>query len=336
MRAVTLDRLLAILIVAMVATGLISLRFGSPNGSWLFVAHGVIAGVLAVAVALKLRTSVPRAVAGGRRGRLGLALVVSIIVIGALVGGYAWVVSGELLAVGSWTVLTLHAWLGLAVVPVVAVHLLPHRWRLLRPSSGGRPTPPSAAFGRRSLLVGGGLAAAGFGLFGVAQLADWLRGGERRFTGSRWLLAGGIPPVTTFLGDTPPPVDTRDWRISVSGRVDRPLDVDVTGLEALGRTEATAILDCTSGWAIETAWSGTSLGAVLDAAGLVQGARRVTIRSVTGWTAELPVDEARGCLLATHVAGVRLPAANGAPVRLVAPDRRGLDWVKWVRELIVD
>lgn len=40
-------------------------------------------------------------------------------------------------------------------------------------------------------------------------------------------------------------------------------------------------------------------------------------------------------LLATHLAGGELPAANGWPCRLVAPDRRGLDWIKWVTEIQV-
>jgi DMSO/TMAO reductase YedYZ molybdopterin-dependent catalytic subunit len=40
-------------------------------------------------------------------------------------------------------------------------------------------------------------------------------------------------------------------------------------------------------------------------------------------------------MLATAVAGADLPAANGAPCRLVVPNRRGLDWVKWVEEIIV-
>ena len=55
--------------------------------------------------------------------------------------------------------------------------------------------------------------------------------------------------------------------------------------------------------------------------------------SVTGWTATLTMDEARRAFLATGVAGVDLPAGNGAPCRLVVPDHRGLDWVKWVTEI---
>jgi Oxidoreductase molybdopterin binding domain len=336
MRGASLDRLLAVLVVAMAATGLVSLRFGSPTGSWLFIIHGVLAGALAVAVALKLHASLPKAIGGRHWRRLGVALVVTVLVIGALVGGYAWVVSGQLLSVGAWTVLTLHAWLGLAVVPLIVVHLVPHRWRLLRPGASNTPNATLSRFGRRSLLVGGGLAAAGMGLFGIAQVADLVRGGERRFTGSRWLAAGGIPPATTFLGDTPPPMETGPWRISVKGQVQRALYLDLAELAAIDLTEITAILDCTSGWAIETAWSGVSLAALLDAAGVSSGARRVSVRSETGWTASFPVDEARRCLLATGVAGDSLPRANGAPVRLVAPDRRGLDWVKWVREVAVE
>jgi DMSO/TMAO reductase YedYZ molybdopterin-dependent catalytic subunit len=62
----------------------------------------------------------------------------------------------------------------------------------------------------------------------------------------------------------------------------------------------------------------------------------VTIRSATGWTASIPLADAAACLLATDVAGEPLPLANGAPVRLVAPNRRGLEWVKWVREVVVE
>jgi DMSO/TMAO reductase YedYZ molybdopterin-dependent catalytic subunit len=47
------------------------------------------------------------------------------------------------------------------------------------------------------------------------------------------------------------------------------------------------------------------------------------------------MSEAREALLATHVADQTLPHGNGAPCRLVAPDRRGLEWVKWVTEIEV-
>jgi molybdopterin-dependent oxidoreductase-like protein protein len=334
MPSATLDRVLAVLVAAMVATGLLSLRMGSASGAWVFVAHAVLAGALAATVALKLRSSVGRAVAGRRWGRLALGLTVSLAAIAALVGGYAWVASGRVLSIGSWTVLTLHAWAGLALLPLVALHLLPRRWRLLRPSRRGAARLPARLVSRRALVAAGGLAAVGVAGLGVASLADRLAGGDRRFTGSRWLASGGVPPVTTFFGEGVPEVDTAAWRIRVSGRVERPADHDLASLAGLGEVDLSAVLDCTSGWALETAWRGTPVATLLDAAGVAAGTN-VEVRSATGWSTSLPLAEARRALLATHVAGMPLAIGNGAPVRLVVPDHRGLDWVKWVTEIRV-
>jgi hypothetical protein len=334
MRNATLDRLLAVLVAAMVATGLLTLRTGAASGSWLFVAHAAFAGALAVAVALKLRASVGRAVAGRRWGRLALGLSVSALAIAALIGGYAWAASGRLLEVGPWTVMTLHAWAGLALLPLLVVHLLPRRWRLLRPTRRAASRLPATLISRRSLVVGGGLAAVGLAAVGAASLAERVAGGARRFTGSRWLPSGGIPPVTTFFGEGAPPVDPATWQVRVSGRVDVPAAYDLASLAALGVADLTAVLDCTSGWALETRWRGTPLSTLLDAAGIGGGAT-VEVRSATGWSTSLPLAEARRALLATHVAGSPLAVGNGAPVRLVVPDHRGLDWVKWVTEIRV-
>ena len=121
----------------------------------------------------------------------------------------------------------------------------------------------------------------------------------------------------------------------MSGRVASPLVLDLRALADLGMTDRDAVLDCTSGWALRTAWRGTPLRAVLDAAGADPDAPHVRLRSVTGWSVSLERHELDDAILATHVAGAPLPAANGAPCRLVAPDRRGLDWIKWVTEIEV-
>ncbi len=319
MSLATLDRVLAVLVIGLAGTGLLSLKAGSPGSGWVFTLHGLLGGALLAATVLKLRRSGPRAVARGRWRRLALAIAVALLAIGALTGGFLWVAGGELLTVGSWTVLTLHAWLGLVLVPVIAVHLLPHRWRVVA-------TTPRTGVSRRTLLATGGLAFAGVAAFGVSAVLEHLRGGTRRFTGSRWLPAGGIPPSTTFYGEGPPPIDVDAWRLSVGDR-----NLSLADLRALGEVDRTAVLDCTSGWALETLWRGVPLSTVLS----IPDRGSVRVSSVTGWSTVLTADEARTALLATGVAGAPLPGANGAPCRLVAPGRRGLDWVKWVSEVTI-
>jgi DMSO/TMAO reductase YedYZ molybdopterin-dependent catalytic subunit len=168
-----------------------------------------------------------------------------------------------------------------------------------------------------------------------SNVLDAMQGGTRRFTGSRWLPSGAIPPPTTFYGEGTPEIDRDAWRLLVTGRVENPLSLDLDALAALGTEDRDGTLDCTSGWVMTTGWRGTPLSAVLEAAGADPRATRVVVRSVTGWSTALERHELDGCLLATHVAGERLPAANGAPCRLTVPTRRGLDWVKWVAEVEV-
>ena len=55
--------------------------------------------------------------------------------------------------------------------------------------------------------------------------------------------------------------------------------------------------------------------------------------SHTGYRWSFPLEEARGYLLATHVGDEPISHGHGAPVRLVAPGRRGFQWVKWVVRL---
>lgn len=339
MTSAALDRLLAVLVVALAVTGLVSLRMGAPGDGWLFVLHGLLAGALAVVASRKIRASLPRAVRARRWWRVVLGLAVSLATAAALIGGFAWVASGRLLSLGSWTILTIHAWVGLALVPLVVVHLLPGRWRLLLSPASRRRVSERASprtwpdLSRRRTVAAAGLATASLALFGVAQLADQLTGGNRRFTGSRWL-APGVPPPTTFYGESGPDVDAATWRIRVHGNVGREIRLSLNHLEALGPKERTVVLDCTSGWAMAAEWRGVPLRAVLDAA-RVTGSRSLLVRSVTGWATVLGDADVGRAMLATGVAGGRLPPANGAPCRLVVEDRRGLDWVKWVVEVEV-
>jgi hypothetical protein len=257
------------------------------------------------------------AIRAGHTSAVVISLVVTVAITGALIGGYLWVASGRLLAIGPWTLLSWHAWFGLALVPLVVIHILPRRWRVLRPPATGR-------ISRRAVLVAGGFAAAGLLAFRATSALDSILGGTRRFTGSRLLPPGSIPPATTFYGEPAPAIDVRAWRLHVDGR---PLSLDE--LRAIGEVEVTEVLDCTSGWAVETTWRGVPLRSVIE----IPASGSVRVRSVTGWSTILDADEARLALLATAVGGAPLPLLNGAPCRLVVPGRRGLDWVKWVDEV---
>ena len=112
-------------------------------------------------------------------------------------------------------------------------------------------------------------------------------------------------------------------------------DLDYADAESFD-DEIDATLDCTGGWHSTQRWRGVRLDRLFDEAGLSEEAASVTVRSATGYERRFSLGEARGYLLATHVGGERLSRGHGFPLRLVAPDKRGYDWVKWVTHLEVN
>jgi hypothetical protein len=348
MSLAALDRLLAALIVGLAATGLVSLVSGDPTNGWLFILHDVLAGFLAVAVVAKLMRAVPKAVHARRWGPLTVAGLVMVAAGTSIAAGFVSVAGGSIVWVDlgfvRWSLLTLHAVAGVALVPLVLVHLAPRRWRVLRVHALRRARAPSpdpiarrrnGNSSRRAFLAAGGYAAIAMILVGTATTLDTLRGGVRRFTGSRFLPEGppGVP--TTFLGEPPPAVDMNAWRLRIVGRVERETALDIEALMALAHHDLRAVLDCTSGWAVEATWTGAALGDVLALAGAAGDAARVDVVSVTGWRTSVRRGEANALLLAWTEGGRPITTDHGAPLRLVAPDHRGLEWVKWIERIEV-
>jgi DMSO/TMAO reductase YedYZ molybdopterin-dependent catalytic subunit len=97
----------------------------------------------------------------------------------------------------------------------------------------------------------------------------------------------------------------------------------------------TGSLDCTGGFYSTQHWRGISIGHLLNDVGLHENARYVSFISVTSYRWSLPLEEARSALLATHIESDPLSHEHGFPLRLVAPGRRGFEWVKWITQIEV-
>jgi DMSO/TMAO reductase YedYZ molybdopterin-dependent catalytic subunit len=160
-------------------------------------------------------------------------------------------------------------------------------------------------------------------------------GADRRLTGSREKAGSGNDafPPTAWVADDPDPVDREAYSLTVEGAVASPAELSIEELDP--DTSREALLDCTSGWYTEQEWRGIAVADLLALADVDNGATHVRFVSVTGYRWSIPVGEARDALLATHVGGERLSHGHGAPLRLVAPGRRGFQWVKWVERVEV-
>ncbi|MGO4492751.1 molybdopterin-dependent oxidoreductase, partial [Arthrobacter sp. 2YAF22_2] len=164
-------------------------------------------------------------------------------------------------------------------------------------------------------------------------------------------LAGLSPLVTPnkdfYRIDTAlrvPLVDPREWKLKVTGLVDREIELDFDTLLAKPMTERHITIACVSnevgGDLIGNArWLGWPVRELLAQAGPRPGADMVLSRSVDGWTAGTPLEvltDTRDALLVVGMNGEPLPLEHGFPVRLIVPGLYGyVSATKWVTELKV-
>lgn len=328
-------------VAVLLATGLVGLVTGRPGGWWVFAAHGVTGLALAVLVGWKLRRVRGRLAAGRWDRRVAASALLATLTLAALATGVYWV-SGGSFRVLAWNGLVVHMVLGVAVALLLVVHLT-YRWR----------PPARTDLDRRAAVTYAGLVVAAAVAWAGQRTVNRLLGlvAPRRFTGSREAdsLSGNAFPTTSWVADDPDPVAPDAWSLRVGGRVASPFEAtygelvpgegaetEAGGSDQTGTGTGTRVLlDCTSGWYSVQDWRGVRVGDLLDRADPDGDAEWVRFTSVTGYRWSLPLGEAREALLATHVGGDPISHGHGFPLRLVAPGRRGFQWVKWVESVEV-
>jgi hypothetical protein len=320
--------LLALLLIA-AGTGVLAYGIGTSGAATVVVVlHG--AAGLGLFLLVPWKTVVVRR---ARRqptedrapaGAVALGALVAVTVVTGVL--HAAGVGGPWAALGGAGALHLHVGAAVVVLPLLAVHV-----------RGKRQRPRATDLSRRSLLRAGGLAVGAVALWGAGEGVLRLTGSPgavRRGTGSHERGTGdpAAMPVTQWIGDTVPASEADVLHVVAGGRRVR---VPLADLDRGDRMRA--VLDCTGGWYAEQDWAGVRLDHLLSeiAGEDLPADGSIDVVSVTGYRRRLPVSDAGSLLLAVSAAGEPLSPGHGAPVRLVAPGRRGFWWVKWVSRIEV-
>ena len=319
------NTLLLLFIGAELVSGYFGLTSGSEERAFHLQVHRVAGyGILAV-LGWKTVNVIRSLKWPVRAGVRTASMVLTVLLVLTLALGFVWAWVGPF-KWGPFSGVSWHIYVGVALVPLLGWHA----WHMVR------HLQIRFLAERRLMLRAAGLAAVGFVGWrlseGAVQAAD-LSGQSRRFTGSyeAGSFSGNRFPRVSWLNDSPARVNVEEWNLDVSGVAERRLTLSYDDL--LRDEEMVATIDCTGGWHSTQQWSGVWLSEILEAVEPSESARSVVVRSVTGYYRRFSLDSARGFLLATHVGGETLSHDHGYPVRLVAPGRRGFEWIKWVSEI---
>jgi DMSO/TMAO reductase YedYZ molybdopterin-dependent catalytic subunit len=157
-------------------------------------------------------------------------------------------------------------------------------------------------------------------------------------TGLTGLLPGDYFRIYTVTDGYPSKSDAA-YRLTVDGRVDRPLVLSLADLQALPATRLVRDFQCVTGWRVSKVhWQGVALSVLLDRAGVQPSGKALRFESFDGlYTESLTLAEAyRPDVIAAYsMLDGPVSRPHGGPVRLYVAPMYGYKSLKWLSRIEV-
>ncbi|MBN2102123.1 MAG: molybdopterin-dependent oxidoreductase [Candidatus Aenigmarchaeota archaeon] len=147
-----------------------------------------------------------------------------------------------------------------------------------------------------------------------------------------------LSSVNDFMENSiegPQHVPIENYKLEITGLVGNPQSL--TYGEVLNRQKYSKVttLYCVEGWSATIFWEGVLVKDLLYEAFPTSEANTVIFHAYDGYTTSLPLDYIldNDIMLAYRMNNVTLPPERGYPFQLVAEDKWGYKWIKWVTKI---
>lgn len=130
-------------------------------------------------------------------------------------------------------------------------------------------------------------------------------------------------------------VDLSTYQLTIDGLVNQAQTLTYEQVTAMQSEERLLRLYCVEGWNANILWQGVLLETLIESASPKDEANTVIFHAVDGYTTSLPLQEIldNHLLLAYNANGIPLPPEMGFPFILVAEEKWGYKWARWVNRI---
>lgn len=131
----------------------------------------------------------------------------------------------------------------------------------------------------------------------------------------------------------PRTIDPVKYRLLVSGLVKHPLNLSYHEvLTSFTSYRKVVTIYCVEGWDVTILWDGFLVRDILNRAQLKPGANTVIFHADDGYSTSFPLSYLMDnpIIMAYQMNNVTLPRERGFPFHLVAEDKWGYKWAKWI------
>jgi len=133
-----------------------------------------------------------------------------------------------------------------------------------------------------------------------------------------------------------PKFDLQKWSLTIDGEVEKPVVLNWNNLLSLPTGVSVSDFHCVEGWSVlGNKWEGVAFKTLVKIVSPKDNAKNVFFRCDDGYTTSLPLAEllSDDVLLAYKLNDKPLKPENGAPLRLIVPNKYAYKSAMWLRRI---
>lgn len=130
-------------------------------------------------------------------------------------------------------------------------------------------------------------------------------------------------------------INISEYKLEINGLVENPQSLTYEEVLSNQKYSKVVRLYCVEGWDVNILWEGVLLNDLFEKANPKPEANTVIFRASDGYSTSLPLSYIidNDIIIAYKINNVTLPPANGFPFHLVAEDKYGYKWVRWITKI---
>ena len=133
----------------------------------------------------------------------------------------------------------------------------------------------------------------------------------------------------------PQHIEINDYELALTGLINAPQNYKYDQVLELPKYTKLVRLNCVEGWSVDILWEGMLLKDLFDKVGVKPEANTVIFYAYDGYSTSLPLDYIidNDIIMAYKMNDVTVPPERGFPFVLVAEQKWGYKWIKWITKI---
>lgn len=130
-------------------------------------------------------------------------------------------------------------------------------------------------------------------------------------------------------------INIDNYRLQVYGLVNTPKNYTYEQVLAHQSYSKIVQINCVEGWSVKLLWEGVLVKDLLNEAGVKPEANTIIFYAYDGYSTSFPLSYIvdNKILMAYKMNNATLPSERGYPFQLVAEDKWGFKWIKWITRI---